>query len=100
MRHEARDGMVWRPSEVQVPSVFAFLPRRTMSSKERGSILGSVVGILICGVTGGFAAWRLVDALGIGGVPGALAAAAIGMVVATALWTGGTSLLRALGWVR
>jgi hypothetical protein len=71
-----------------------------MSYMQRGSILGSVVGILVCGVAGGFAAWMLVDALGVGGVSAALAAAVIGMVVATALWAAGSSLLRALGWIR
>jgi hypothetical protein len=71
-----------------------------MSSSQRGSVLGSILGILVCGVAGGFAAWMLVAALGIGGVVGALAAAAIGMVVATALWAGGSTLMRALGWIR
>jgi hypothetical protein len=70
-----------------------------MSCNQRGSVLGSIVGILVCGVAGGFAAWMLVTALGVGGVAGALAAAVIGMVVATALWAGGSSLLRALGWI-
>jgi hypothetical protein len=41
-----------------------------------------------------------VTASGIDGAPGAILAAVIGMVVATALWAGGTTLLRALGWVR
>lgn len=63
-------------------------------------IVWSVVGILICGGLGGFAAWAFVAAMGWSGIPGALAAAAVGMVVATALWTGGTTLLRALGWIR
>jgi hypothetical protein len=67
---------------------------------QRGSILGSVAAILTCGVAGGYAAWMLVAALGVGGVAGALAAAVIGMVVATALWAGGSALLRALGWIR
>ena len=67
---------------------------------QRGSLLGSITGILTCGVAGGYAAWMLVAALGVGGVVGALAAAAIGMVCATALWAGGSSLLRALGWIR
>ncbi len=71
-----------------------------MSFNQRGSVLGSIVGILVCGVAGGFAAWMLVAALGVGGVAGALAAAVIGMVVATALWAGGSSLLRALGWIQ
>jgi len=67
---------------------------------QRGSLLGSILGILVCGVGGGFAAWALVTALGLVGVLGAVAAAVIGMVVATALFAGGTTLLRAAGWIR
>ena len=63
-------------------------------------MLGSILGIFICGVGGGLAAWATVTALGLVGVLGAVLAAVIGMVVATALWAGGTTLLRALGWVR
>lgn len=63
-------------------------------------MIGSIVGILLCGVAGGFAAWRLVATLGIDGVTGALVAAVIGMVVATALWAGGSALLRALRWIQ
>jgi hypothetical protein len=63
-------------------------------------IVWSVIGIFICGGIGGFAAWAFVTALGWAGIPGALVAAAIGMVVAAALWAGGTALLRFLGWVR
>jgi hypothetical protein len=64
------------------------------------AIVWSVVGIFICGGLGGFAAWALVTSLGWVGTPGAIAAAIIGMVVAVALWTGITALLRAFGWVR
>jgi len=64
------------------------------------AIVWSVVGIFICGGLGGFAAWALVRGLGWVGTPGAIAAAIIGMVVAVALWTGITTLLRALGWIR
>ena len=71
-----------------------------MPFKQRGSVLGSVLGILVCGIAGGVAAWMLVAALGVEGVLGALIAAVIGMAVATALWAGGSTLLRALGWIR
>ena len=64
------------------------------------AIVWSVVGIFICGGLGGFAAWALVTGMGGVGTPGAIAAAIIGMVVAVALWTGITTLLRALGWIR
>ena len=71
-----------------------------MLHSQRGAILGSIVGIAVCGISGGLAAWLLVSALGMDGVAGALVAAAIGMVVATALWTGGSTLMRVLGWIR
>ena len=64
------------------------------------AIVWSVVGIFVCGGLGGFAAWALVTSVVWDGTPGAIAAAVIGMVVAVALWTGSTSLLRALGWIR
>ena len=71
-----------------------------MSFRQRGSMLGSILGILVCGVGGGVAAWAAVAAMGVAGVVGAILAAVIGMVASTALWAGGTTLLRALGWVR
>lgn len=64
------------------------------------AIVWSVIGILLCGGLGGFAAWAFVAALGWVGTPGAIAAAIIGMAVAVALWTGCTTLLRSLGWLR
>ncbi len=71
-----------------------------MPQPPRGSIFVSVIGILICGVAGGFSAWMLVSNTGIDGVIGAFVAAVIGMIVATALWAGGSALLRALGLMR
>jgi hypothetical protein len=71
-----------------------------MSQLPRGSIFASIIGILICGVAGGYFAWLLVSNLGIDGVIGAFVAAVIGMIVATALWAGGSALLRAVGWIR
>ena len=64
------------------------------------AIVWSVVGILVCGGLGGFAAWALVTSVGWAGTAGAIAAAVIGMVVAVALWAGTTSLLRALRWIK
>jgi hypothetical protein len=69
-------------------------------SHERGGLVGSLAGILVCGGTGGFVAWLAVNAMEIEGVSGAILATAIGMVVATALWVAGASLLRALGFLR
>jgi hypothetical protein len=71
-----------------------------MLQRPRGSIFGSLIGILFCGVTGGFTAWMLVSKLGIDGVTGACVAAVIGMIVATALWAGGSWLLRTAGLLR
>jgi hypothetical protein len=71
-----------------------------MTQPPRGSIYGSIIGILICGIAGGFSAWLLVSQLGIDGVTGAFVAAVMGMIVATALWAGGSALLRALRWIR
>ena len=70
-----------------------------MRRQPRGSILGSIVGILFCGTAGGLAAWMLVGMLAIDGVGAAFIAAVVGMVVASALWAGGTALLRALRWI-
>ena len=71
-----------------------------MQRPLHGSIMVSIIGILICGMAGGFSAWMLVSTLGIDGVAGALVAAVIGMIVATALWAGGAALVRALGRIR
>jgi hypothetical protein len=65
-----------------------------MNALQRGSILASVVGIVLCGTIGGVAAWALVTAMGWDGPFGAIVAAVVGMIVATALWTAGTSLVR------
>ena len=64
------------------------------------AIVWSVIGIFVCGGLGGFAAWALVTSLGWVGTAGAIAAAAIGMVVAVALWVAITVSLRSLGWIR
>jgi hypothetical protein len=64
------------------------------------SILFGILGILFSGLCGGVAGWGLVQLIGVSGVPAALIAAVVGMVVATATWVGITVLLRALGMVR
>ena len=71
-----------------------------MRNAQRGAVLGSILGIFACGVVGGYTAWLAVSAWGIDGVTGAVLAAAIGMVVATGLWAGGSTLLRTLGLIR
>ena len=64
------------------------------------SILFSILGILVSGILGGVAGWSVITLLGLSGIGGALVAAPVGMVVATAAWIGLTVLLRALGYVR
>lgn len=71
-----------------------------MIRKENGSIVGSLLGIVACGAVGGVTAWAVVTAVGGSGTLGSIAAAIIGMVVATAAWAAGTSLLRKLGVIR
>jgi hypothetical protein len=61
---------------------------------QRGSILSSVLGIVVCGALGGVAAWAVVTLMGWDGTFAAIVAALIGMVVATASWTALTSLVR------
>lgn len=60
----------------------------------------SVLGILVSGIAGGLAGWSVITLLGFAGVGGALVAASLGMVVATAVWIGLTVLLRTLGFLR
>ncbi len=71
-----------------------------MACEQRGSILASVMGIIVCGGIGGIVAWAVVTTVGWDGTLGAIAAAILGMVVATAAWAAGTSLLRALHFIR
>jgi hypothetical protein len=71
-----------------------------MASEARASILVSILGIIICGGIGGITAWAVVTAVGWDGTLGAILAAIIGMVVATAAWAGASTLLRALGRTR
>jgi len=65
-----------------------------MRPSQRGSILGSLLGIVVCGGIGGIAAWTIVAQFGWNGIFGAIIATIIGMIVATAAWTAWTSLLR------
>ena len=64
------------------------------------SLVMSIVGIVVCGVLGGTLAWAIVATLGWTGTFGALIAAILGMVAAFLFWVGGTSLIRAFGWIR
>ena len=70
--------------------------RGSVNPPERGSIVGSLLGIVVCGGLGGFAAWAIVTLAGFHGTFGALVAAIVGMVVATALWAAGVWLIHRL----
>ena len=74
--------------------------RHLMSTHTPRSIFFSIIGILVSGIIGGLAGWSIVALLEWDGVGAALTAAGIGMVVATAVWTGLTVLLRSLGFLR
>jgi hypothetical protein len=60
------------------------------------SFILRLLAIVVCGGTGGLLAWWLVFSLGWTGVGGAIAAAFLGMLLATLLWAGGVALLNAL----
>jgi len=60
------------------------------------SFIFRLLAIVVCGGAGGVLAWWLVFSLGWTGVGGAIAAAFLGMVLATLLWAGGVALANAL----
>ena len=72
----------------------------TMSLRTLTLIALNVVGIVACGGLGGAAGYGAIYWLGLTGVPAAIVAAAIGMVVATVAWAAGSTLLRALRIIR
>lgn len=63
-------------------------------------ILLNVIAIIACGAAGAGAGYGVVQSLDLSGVVAALVATAIGMVVATAAWAGGSALMRAAGLIR
>ena len=54
----------------------------------------NLVAIIVCGGLGGITGYRLVHALELSGVMGALVAAFAAMLVATFAWAAGAALLR------
>ena len=64
------------------------------------SIVPNIVGIVVCGGFGGFTAWAFVTWLGMGGTFGAIVAALLGTVIATAGFAAATALLRAQGRIK
>lgn len=65
-----------------------------------GSLVGSILAIVVCGGVGGVVAWALVGAIGLSGAFGAIVAAIVGMIVAVGLWAAGSVALRAAGLIR
>ncbi len=59
-------------------------------------IVWSVLGIILCGGIGGGVGWLAARAFDLAGVPAALVAVLVGMVLAVACWIGLTTLLRTL----
>jgi hypothetical protein len=64
------------------------------------SVALSLVAIVVCGVAGAVAGFTAMRLIGVGGVPGALFATVISLVVATLLFALGGALLRKLRWMR
>ena len=64
-----------------------------MRPSQSGSIIGSLLGIVVCGGIGGFAAWAIVTQLHWDGLLGAIVAVLIAMAIATGAFAALTSLL-------
>lgn len=71
-----------------------------MAAPTPFAIVISVLGILACGTLGALAGFGLIQAIGLAGTFGAIVAAASGMVVATAAWALGATLLKKAGLLR
>ena len=63
-------------------------------------VLWSVLGIVLCGGIGGAVGVVGARALDLSGLPAALVAAGIGMVLAVVSWAALTTLLRTMGLLR
>ena len=59
----------------------------------------SVVLILAAALPGAYLAWLALSAIGLSGVTLAIGSAMLAMVIATALYAGLTTTMRALGWL-
>jgi hypothetical protein len=64
------------------------------------SMIAGLLGIVAAGAVGGGVGYVVSGWLGLDGVGAALVALVVAMVVATALWAGGSALLRSLGLIR
>ena len=63
-------------------------------------ILLNVLAILLCGLAGGLAGFALMRGVGIDGIPGALLAALVAMVVASLTWAFGAIIVKTLRLTR
>jgi hypothetical protein len=72
------------------------LERQPAHANSVFSFVLRLLAIVVCGGAGGVLAWWLVSSLGWAGVGGAIAAAFLGMILATLLWAGGVALTNAL----
>ena len=64
------------------------------------NVVLNLLAIVVCGALGAGAGFGVVTLAGIHGVAGALVAAFVGMLVATAAWAAGVVALRAAGVLR
>jgi uncharacterized membrane-anchored protein len=71
-----------------------------MTFRRLALLVLNLLAIVVCGGLGGAVGYGVIHALDLSGIAGALVAAVIGMVIATAAWAGGATLLRVLGLVR
>ncbi|MEO7499299.1 MAG: hypothetical protein ABIX11_06890 [Casimicrobiaceae bacterium] len=63
-------------------------------------ILLNILAIIVCGALGAAAGYGVLALLDVAGIPGALIAAFVAMVVATAAWAAGSVALRAARLIR
>ena len=78
----------------------ANLPHPASRFPRMLNLVLNLLAIVVCGALGAGAGYGVVVLAGLGGVVGALLAAFVGMLVATAAWAGGVAALRAVGLVR
>ena len=64
------------------------------------SIFLNILAIVACGAAGAGAGYGVLVLLDVHGLIGAFVAALVGMVVASAAWAAGSTVLRAAGWIR
>ena len=71
-----------------------------MTFRSLLSVFLNLIAIVACGALGAGAGYGVLALLDASGVIGALVAALVGMLVATAAWAAGSAVLRAAGLIR